>query len=295
MVTRVTVLDGLCFGEGPRWHDGRLWLSDLVGHQVLAVEVPEDLGSLAGGAKAETVVAEYGDQLSGLGWLPGGDLLVVAMGERRVLRLRDGVLTTHADLDGLGTHHVNDMVVRSDGFAYVGQMGYDFHTHGSRPEPMPLIGVAPDGTARVVADDLNCANGMALSPDAGLLVVAESAARRLTAFDVATDGSLSGRRVFAALGDGDHPDGICLDAEGAVWVACPVSRRFIRVREGGEVTDSVELPDERRAIACVLGGGDRRTLLMVTAATLGDAAKSRELRAGRVEAVRVAVPGAGRP
>lgn len=291
MATPTTILDGLCFGEAPRWHDGRLWLSDLIGHQVLAVEVPDDAD---GPGKAEVVVPEHADQLSGLGWLPDGDLLVVSMGDRRVLRVRDGAAAPYADLAGLGEHHVNDMVVRSDGFAYVGQMGYDFHAHGP-VAPMPLIGIAPDGTARAVAEDLSCANGMALSPDAATLVVAESAAQRLTAFDVACDGSLSGRRVFAALGDRDHPDGICMDAEGAVWVACPVSRRFLRVREGGEVTDAVEPADERRAIACVLGGPDRRTLFLVTAATLGDAEKSRALRAGRVEAIRVAVPGAGTP
>ncbi|GAA4973663.1 SMP-30/gluconolactonase/LRE family protein [Yinghuangia aomiensis] len=284
---RKTIVDGLCFGEGPRWHDGRLWFSDLLGHQVWS---SDETGSDA------APVAEYpDDQVSGLGFLPDGDVLAVAMAERRVLRLHDGAWSTHAELDGLGRHHVNDMVVRADGFAYVGQMGYDFHSHGSRPEPMPLIGVAPDGTARAVADDLHCANGMALSPDGSLLIVAESAARRLTAFDVAPDGSLSGRRVYAPLGDGDHPDGICLDAEGAVWVACPVARRFVRVREGGGVAEAVELDGERRAIACVLGGADRRTLFLVTAATLGDAAKSRELRAGRVEAVRVDVAGAGRP
>ncbi|MCF2527116.1 SMP-30/gluconolactonase/LRE family protein [Yinghuangia soli] len=299
MVTRTTILDGLCFGEGPRWHDGRLWLSDLIGHQVLAADVPDLEAPGAWSAppvKAEVVVAEHADQLSGLGWLPDGDLLVVAMAGRQVLRRSpDGGLAVHADLGGLGRLHVNDMAVRADGFAYVGQMGYDFHVHGVRPEPMPLLGIAPDGTARAVAEDLHCANGMALSPDGSLLIVAESAARRLTAFDVAPDGSLSGRRVFAALGELDHPDGICLDAEGAVWVACPVARRFVRVREGGEVAEAVELEADRRAIACVLGGADRRTLLMVTAATLGDAERSRELRAGRVEAVRVAVPGAGTP
>lgn len=294
-MTRTIILDGLCFGEGPRWHDGRLWLSDLIAHQVLSAEVGAVGPDPAPAVKADVAVPEQPDQLSGLGWLPDGDLLVVAMGERRVLRLRDGVPSTHADLSGLGRHHVNDMVVRGDGFAYVGQMGYDFHSHGMRPEPMPLIGVAPDGTARAVADDLHCANGMALSPDSGTLIVAESAARRLTAFDVACDGSLSGRRVFAPLGERDHPDGICLDAAGAVWVACPVARRFVRVVEGGEVTDVIDLEPDRHAIACVLGGPDRRTLLMVTAGTLGDAERSRELRVGRVEAARVDVPGAGTP
>ncbi|MDI2124518.1 SMP-30/gluconolactonase/LRE family protein [Yinghuangia seranimata] len=284
-----TLVDGLCFAEGPRWHAGRLWFSDLVRHRVLAVD---GLGAV------EEVVPEHEDQLSGLGFLPDGDLLVVAMAGRRVLRrASDGTLSTHADLNApeLGRLHVNDMVVRADGFAYVGQMGYDYATHDTRPEPLPLLGVAPDGTVRAVAEDLHCANGMALSPDGTLLVVAESAAQRLTAFDVAADGSLSGRRVFAALGPRDHPDGICLDAEGAVWVACPVARRFVRVLPGGEVTDAIELGDERRAIACVLGGPERRTLFMVTAETLGDPDTSRALRAGRIETTEVAVAGAGTP
>lgn len=285
-MTRTTIIDGMCFGEGPRWHGGRLWVSDLVGGQVLAVDE-------AGGSE---VVAECGDDhLSGLGFLPGGDLLVVAMSGRRVLRSRGGRLVPHADLDALGHGGVNDMVVRADGFAYVGQMGRAYDAHGVAPVPMPLLGVSPDGVVRPVAEDLRCANGMALTADASMLVVAESAGRCLTAFDVAADGSLRGRREFAALGGRDHPDGICLDAAGAAWVACPVGGRFIRVREGGEVTDAIEVERDRHAIACVLGGADRRTLYLVTAATLGDAARSRASRSSRVEAVRVAVPGAGTP
>jgi sugar lactone lactonase YvrE len=161
--------------------------------------------------------------------------------------------------------------------------------------PSALLRVGADGSVAAAADGLLVANGMALTPDGGTLIVAESAGRRLTAFGVGADGALSDRRVWADLPDGCYPDGICLDAEGAVWVGAVVARRFIRVVEGGAVTDVIPVEDDRFAVACVLGGDDRRTLYLLTAATTGEAEPSRAMRAARVEQVRVAVPGAGLP
>lgn len=280
---RRTQVDGLAFGEGPRWHAGSLYLSDMHNHRVLRVD---EWGAV------ETV-AQYKSALSGLGWLPDGTLLVVAM-EGEVLRLGPAGLIRHADLCGLASHGVNDMIVHPGGWAYVGQFGYD-REGGGRPVPSPLLRVGSDGTVTEVAPDLLVANGMIISPDGQTLWVAESAGRRLTAFSIDATGQLSDRRVWAELPALHHPDGICLDDEGAIWVACPMAGRFVRTVEGGQVTDEIPVGPDRHAIACVLGGSDRRTLFLLTAATLGEAERSRQLGSARVETVTVAVPGAGLP
>ena len=245
--------DGLAFGEGPRWHDGRLWFSDMYRRQVVA---------LAPGGEPEVVVEWPDDDLSGLGWLPDGRLLVVAMRTRRLMLHQDGGLEEVADLTPHAPFHCNDMVVDSRGSAYVGNFGWD-HFGGEEPRNTTLVLVTPDGTARVVADDLAFPNGMVVTPDGGTLVVAESMGARLTAFAIAPDGSLSGRRVWADLRPA-APDGICLDAEGAIWVASPGTNEAMRVAEGGEVLDRVGTGG-RMAIACALGGDDRRTLFVCTA------------------------------
>lgn len=273
------LLDGLAFGEGPRWRGGRLWLSDMHDHRVLTV---------APDGRAETVV-RVPECPSGLGWLPDGTLLVVSMRDRRVLRLEDGELRVHADLSHLAPYHTNDMVVSPEGRAYVGNFG--FALGRGAPRPTVLLAVEPGGAARVVADDLSFPNGMVLTPDGRTLVVAETFAARLTAFDVAADGSLSRRRVWAAV-EGSFPDGICLDAEGAIWIASPMTREAIRVREGGEVAERVRF--DRMAIACMLGGDDRRTLFVLTSHTT-DEDEAPRLRSARVEALQVDVPGAGLP
>jgi sugar lactone lactonase YvrE len=276
-------VDGLAFGEGPRWHDGSLYLSDMHNHKVLRVD---DSGTV------ETV-AQHDNALSGLGWLPDGTLLVVAM-EGEVLRLGPGGLTRHADLSGHASHGINDMIVHPGGWAYVGQFGYD-REGGARPVPAPLLRVGSDGTVTEVALDMLVANGMIISSDGQTLVVAESAGRRLTAFTVDATGQLNDRRVWAELPALHQPDGICLDGDGAIWVACPMAGHFVRTVQGGQVTDEIPVDPDRHAIACVLGGSDRRTLFLLTAATLGEAEPSRQLGSARVETVTVAVPGAGLP
>ena len=277
-----TVVEGLAFPEGPRWHDGRLVFSDQHAHQVLALDP-------ATGEVDEVVRVER--QPSGLGWAPNGDLLIVSMLDQRLLRLEaGGVLTEVADLSGLAIHNCNDMVVSADGRAYVGSFGFDLD-RGERPRASNLVAVDPDGTARVVAEEMQFPNGSVITPDGRTLIVGETVAGRLTAFTIAADGSLQDRRVWAQL-DGALPDGICLDAEGAVWLACPLSRRCLRVREGGAVLE--EIPTEQGAFACMLGDDDRRTLYICTS-DMALNTETVQTRPGRIRAVRVDVPGAGLP
>ena len=275
------LLDGLAFPEGPRWHDGRLYFSDMHGGVVLAVD---------GAGRAETIVAVPNDP-SGLGWLPDGRLLVVSMRDRRLLRLDEAGLVAVADLSKLASFHCNDMVVDARGRAYVGNFGFDLHAEKPEPCKTNLVLVHPDGRAAEVASDLAFPNGTVITPDGRTLIVGESFGARLTAFDVADDGSLSNRRVFAKL-EGAVPDGICLDAEGAVWIASPVSAEVLRVHEGGRV--SRRIPVAMQAFACMLGGDDRQTLYVCTAAT-SRPDECRAKRTGRIELARVDVPGAGLP
>jgi sugar lactone lactonase YvrE len=228
---------------------------------------------------------ELDDSPSGLGWLPGGDLLVVSMVRRALLRVDGGAPTVHADLAPLTRYRANDLVVDAVGRAYVSSFGFDLEG-GAPPEPTALLRVDPDGRVHVAARDVVFPNGMVLSPDGGTLVVAETYAARLTAFDVAADGSLSGRRVFADL-PGVAPDGICLDAEGQVWVATARSPEVLRVRDGGEVTARVAVGTGALSYACALGGDDGRTLFVCTAPGWRPGP-----RAGRIEVARVEVPAA---
>jgi sugar lactone lactonase YvrE len=275
------LLDGLRFPEGPRWHDGRLWFSDMHDGRVLA---------LAPDGKAEEILALDGDEPSGLGWLPDGRLLVVAMQSRRVLRREpDGRLVPHADLAAIAGFHCNDMVVDAQGRAYVGNFGFDLHGRAT-PCTTRIALVHPDGRVEVAAEEMMFPNGTVITPDGATLVVGESFGARLTAFDVGADGRLSNRRVWAQL-EKAVPDGICLDAEGCIWVASPVSHAVLRVREGGEVVERIDV--ETQAFACMLGGADRRTLFLCTAET-PDPEKT-GARTGRIEAALVAVPGAGLP
>jgi len=287
--TRV-VLDGLWFGEGPRWHEGALWFSDMHGHRVVRTTLDGD---------ARTVAEITHDEPSGLGWLPDGRLLVVAMETQRLLRVEpDGSVVEQADLSALARGSINDMIVAADGTAYIGDMGQRIHEGGER-RPGQTFRVTPDGAVSCAADDLQSPNGHILTPDGTTLIVAESAASRLTAFRVAADGTLSDRRVFAELAPVKAgvpvapPDGICLDAEGAVWVADPIGARVFRVREGGEVTDTVDF-EGVIPLACVLGGPDRRTLLMCVATDWKRDVVAQAPRA-QIVAVDVDVAGAGRP
>ncbi|WP_422001929.1 SMP-30/gluconolactonase/LRE family protein [Reyranella sp.] len=273
------LLDGLGFGEGPRWRDGRLWFSDFRFRHVRTVDET---------GRTEIVV-EMQDAPSGLGWRPDGTMLIVSMAERRLMRFAGGALSVEAELGALAGGKCNDMAVDASGRAYVGNFGYDFEAR-AEPRTTCLIRVDPDGSVHRAADGLMFPNGTAITPDGATLVVAETFGHRLTAFDVAADGSLSNRRTWAAL-EGCSPDGICLDAEGAIWVADPRGRRVLRVREGGEITHSADLAP-RGAYACMLGGADRRTLFVVTN-SVGGTANAEPV--GRIETVRVDVPGAGLP
>lgn len=274
------LLDGLCFPEGPRWHEGKLWFSDMHAKTVIRV-------GLDGHAERVVEVAECP---SGLGWLPDGRLLVVSMHDRRLLRLDPDGLHQVADLSKLADFHCNDMVVDARGRAYVGNFGFDLHAQ-EKPRTTALALVLPSGEARVAATDLSFPNGCVITPDGRTLVVAESMASRLTAFEIASDGSLSNRRVFAQL-ERKIPDGICLDAEGAIWMASPFGHECVRVHEGGRISAKVEI--ETQAFACMLGGPDRKTLFICTAED-SDPVKCVASKSGKIEYVRVDVAGAGLP
>jgi len=275
---REVLVDGLVFPEGPRWHAGRLWFSDMLAGCVMNV----DLDGRA------TTVATHSDWLSGLGWLPDGRMLVVAMQSRRLLRLEGEELVTAAELASLTSFLTNDMVVDEEGRAYVGEVGFD--VHGGAPfKAAALVLVTPDGEARIVDPDLACPNGMVITPDRRTLIVAESLADRLSAYDVAEDGSLLNRRLWAAV-DGLGPDGICLDAEGCIWVASPMQGRVQRVREGGDVLESFTTPI--MPLATMLGGPRRDVLFICEAPRPDEAAGARR---GRIEFMDVAAPGVGLP
>ena len=274
------LIDGLCFGEGPRWHDGKLWFSDVHAHWVMTVDAE---GRLAR-------VVEVPSAPSGLGWLPDGRLLVVSTQDRRLLRLDATGLTEFADLGPLERGICNDMVVDARGYAYVGGMGFGF-ARGEEYRPGAVLLVTPTGEARVAAEEMLFPNGSVVTPDGATLIVAETRAARLTAFDILPDGGLGRRRVWAAV-DGMTPDGICLDAEGAVWVASPMSGEVLRVREGGEVADRVR--PSQRPYACALGGARGRTLFVPTAQSHSPT-KVCALQSGRIETVEVEVSGVGSP
>ena len=275
------LLDDLVFPEGPRWRDGRLWFSDMHAQEVVAVTP---------GGEREVVARAPGNP-SGLGWLPDGRLLIVSMEDRRLLRQEaDGSLVEHADLSALATGRCNDMIVDASGRAYVGHFGFDLHARAEFAEAS-LLAVAPDGRATVAASPLRFPNGAVITPDGGTLVVAETFGRRLTAFDIADDGALSNRRVWAELGV--PPDGICLDAEGCIWVAVPRPGGFLRVAEGGDVRARVDL-DGWGGYACMLGGEEGRTLFLLEALTATPEEMSGRGN-GRIRTMEVDAPRSGLP
>jgi sugar lactone lactonase YvrE len=274
------LLDGLAFPEGPRWHEGRLFFSDMHDLCVRSVD-------LAG--RSEKLALVPGAP-SGLGWLPDGRMLVVSMQDRRLLRQEPQGLVLHADLSQLASYHCNDMVTDARGRSYVGNFGYDLHARAPQREA-EIVLVDAEGRARIAASGLRFPNGTVITPDARTLIVGESGGACLTAFDIAEDGSLSGRRRWAAL-ERAVPDGICLDAAGAIWVASPLGQQMLRVEEGGRVTHRVDV--SRRAIACMLGGPDRRSLFCATSDSFEPEA-CRAARRGAIEVARVDVPGAGWP
>ena len=286
--------DGLFFGEGPRWHEGRLWYSDFYDHAVHAIDLDGN----------DERVVEVESQPSGLGWLPNGDLLITSMLDRKLMRWNGSELTTHADLGNHFTWHANDLLVDQQGRAYIGNFGFDYEVfldeqgiEGLFADPDSLTTVMcrvdPDGIINVASAGLIFPNGMVITPDGKTMIVAETLALRLTAFDIGADGSLSNRRVWADLSA--HmaaPDGICLDAEGAVWIANALAPRLMRIGEGGVVLDEVETT--MNTYACMLGGPEGKHLFAMTAPT-SDSRHAPLARNGAIEVIEVAVPHAGLP
>jgi sugar lactone lactonase YvrE len=288
-----TLAQGIYFGEGPRWHEGRLWLSDFYASRVCSV-------SLAGDLQAEL---ELEGRPSGLGWLPDGSLLVVRMELREVWRRwPDGRFERHADLTGHSAFLCNDMVVDGQGRAYVGNFGFDLDAELRARGPESVIGdhpttvlalVQPDGTVSDAApgEKFSFPNGMVITPDGGTLIVGETLGGRLTAFDIADDGTLTNRREWAPTWP-RVPDGICLDASGAVWIANPLAPECALIAPGGEVLAVIEtgLP----CYACMLGGPEGKHLFMLVAPS-SDAHEAAKAPLGKVLVAEVDVGRAGLP
>lgn len=288
--TRV-LTDGIYFGEGPRWRDGRLWFSDFYAQAVKSV-------SLAGDLRTEF---EIDDQPSGLGWQPDGTMLIVSMTRRQVLRRAPGgQIAIHADLSHIATFHCNDMVVDAAGGAYVGNFGFNLDAEiAARGVPDVLANhptaklayVAPDGQSRIAAEDMHFPNGPVITPDGKTLILGETLAGVLTAFDIHPNGDLLNRRVWAPTTP-RVPDGICLDAEGAIWVANPIAPECMRIAEGGEVLEVIETGQP--CYACMLGGDDGKTLFMLTASS-SDHDEAAKAQTGKILVAAVDSPRAGRP
>ena len=271
------LMEGVVFGESPRWHDGRLWFSDWGANQVIALSTD---------GTHEVVVSVPSFPMC-IDFLPDGQLLIVDSAQRRLLRRDpDGSLVQHADLSGVSENPWNDIVVDERGNAYVNNIGFDFP--GGEFAPGLVVLVTPDGTVRRVVGDVAFPNGMAITPDGGTLIVAESYASRLTAFDIGRDGALGNRRVWAET-PGDHPDGICMDAEDAVWYADVGNRHCVRVREGGEVLATFDL--DRGGFACALSRGTDPHLFVVGQ----NWGRPESEPSGQVVSFPAPAPGAGRP
>jgi sugar lactone lactonase YvrE len=289
MVDTDILAEGLYFGEGPRWHEGRLWFSDFYDHAVKSVDAGGDLRT----------ELELDDQPSGLGWLPDGRLLLVAMKERAVKRLDPSGLVLHADISDLTVHLCNDMVVDGDGTAWVGNFGFDLdaelESRGgevfSEHRTANLVRVDPDGAVHLAAEGMHFPNGSVVTPDGKTLIVAETLAGSLTAFTISADKSLSDRRTWAVV-ERSAPDGICLNEDNQVWVANAVGPEVLLVAEGGEVVQRVAT--SQPCYACMLGGSDGKTLFALTAQS-SFAHEVSQARTGKIEVLRVESAGAGWP
>jgi sugar lactone lactonase YvrE len=275
------LLTGLVFPESPRWHDDRLWLADWGAQELIAVDLQ---------GESEVIVRVPSFPFS-IDWLPDGRLLIVSASDGQLLRReRDESTVTHADLRDLSVTPWNEIVVDGRGNAYVNNIGFDF-PDGEFATGIIAV-VMPDGTARQVANDVAFPNGMVVTPDNATLIVAESYGSRLTAFDITPEGSLANRRVWADL-DGGTPDGICLDAEGAIWYGDVPNKRCVRVREGGEVLQTIEL--DRGCFACMLGGEDEQTLFLIANEWGGPEGMADVAEMGQVLTIPAPAPGAGWP
>lgn len=268
-----TVAEGLMFPEAPRWHDGELWFTDQHARRVLRMQ--------RNGRLSEVI--ETPDLPGGLGWLPDGRAIVVMMTERRVCTMEQNRLEDYADLSGLASFHCNDMLVDDQGRAWVGNFGYDLHG-GESIKSAEIILIPPDDEARIAARDMIFPNGMAMSPDGDSLIVAETFAARITAFDITADNRLVNPRLWADL-DGAYPDGLCLAADGTLWVAAPNIDQVLHIREGGEVLGRV-FP-HGRPYACTLGDCDDQ-ILYITSSETDDPEVARIQRSGRIERCHLA-------
>ena len=275
-----SLMNGIAFGESLRWHDHRLWFCDWVAQEIIALDVD---------GRSEVIVrVPFPSIPMCIDFLPDGRLLVVSNHERRLLRMEsDGAFATHADLSGLSDIGFNEIVVDGRGNAFINGGGFDLLA-GEKFAPGIIALVTPDGSARQVAEGIAFPNGMLVTPDNSTLIVAESYGKKLTAFDIMADGGLSKRRVWADLGGG-VPDGICLDAENAVWYADVPNKRCVRVREGGAVLETIHL--DRGCFSCALGGADMRTLFMVATEWRGPAHMADGPRTGKILTVEVTAPG----
>ena len=284
-----TLMKGLTFGEGPRWHENKFYFSDFYSHKVYSLDL----------SGKHEVIVEIPNQPSGLGWTPDGTMLIVSMKDRKLMSFKDGLLTERADLTELSGFHCNDMVVDIDGNAFIGNFGFNTYD-GEEIKPTNLILVRPGEEPVLAADNLFFPNGTVITPDNKTLIVGETYAARLTAFDKSEDGSLSNRRIWADLkvnseeGTVPLPDGMCIDEEGAIWVASPSTAEVIRVHEGGMISERI--PVQTNAFACMLGGEDRRTLFICTSNGSGvDPEAALREKSGKIEITQVDVPGCGKP
>jgi len=271
--TLTPLANGFCFGEGPRWFEGLLWFSDMLGEAVHTVNLHGDM----------TKLPLAGHAPSGLGFRPDGSLLIASTENHQVLRYDGDAVSTVVDLSDIVPANLGDMVIDHVGRAYVGSQAR---------EGGVIVRVDPDDNPTVVAGDLDFPNGMVITPDGTTMIVAESIGRRLTAYTIGSDGSLSDRRIFADGLDGP-PDGICLDAQGGVWTSMTLANRFDRIVKGGTVTDRIDIRD-RTAIACMLGGPERRTLFMLSS-TSAYPDRLVGTKLARLDATTVDIPGAGLP
>lgn len=267
------LIEDLLFPESPRWHNNKFYFSDMNDQKVLCSDLEGNI----------EVVVDMPGSCSGIGWRPDGTMLIVSMLDRALMSWDGKNLDLVCDMYNMAAYHCNDMVVDNQGRAYIGNFGFDLNT-GEDTKPAEIIMVEPDGKASIVADNLLFPNGIVITPDGKTLIVGQTYGSCLTAFDIQPDGTLENSRKWADL-PMIAPDGICLDAEGAIWVACPGTAKVYRVKEGGEITHTI--PVKTNAYACMLGGEDRKTLFICTSGPTH--------RSGKIEIVKVEVPGAGLP
>ena len=302
------LIGGLYFGEGPRWHENKLWFSDFYSHKVMTLDENNSL---------ETV-CEVPSQPSGLGWLPNGDLLIVSMLDRKILRFSEGSISVHADLSEYVAHKCNDMVVGRDGTAYIGNFGMG--DAGESLNSTHLMIVKSDGTVLKGPDNLLFPNGTVITEDGKNLIIAETLGAKLTSFDIEDNGELTNRKLWARtsplfslliikflssmgfdLSKVDFskysknlhvPDGICLDEKNGIWIASPTTKAVVRIEKGGNITDTINTP--KGAFACMLGGKERKTLYVIISNS-SDPEEAQASPEGEIHSIEVEIPGVGKP